>query len=122
MTDLRLLVVDDEPEFGEFVRAVAEDLGYEVEVTTRGDDFKLLYDVFNPTVVLLDIIMPEIDGTELVSWLAGRHCTAEIIVATGYSPRYAAAAGSLGRARGLRSVTTLTKPIPIAELRAALPH
>ncbi len=39
MTDMRLLVVVDEPDVGEFVRAVAEDLGYEVTVTTRGNYF-----------------------------------------------------------------------------------
>ncbi len=122
MIDMRLLVVDDEPDFGEFVREVAEDLGYEVRVTTRGNDFKLLYEAFNPTVILLDIVMPEIDGTELVFWLAERHCTAEIIVATGYNPSYVAVASAIGQGKGLGSVTTLTKPIPIAKLRAALPQ
>ncbi len=34
MTDMRLLVVVDEPDFGEFVRVVAEGLGNEVRVTT----------------------------------------------------------------------------------------
>ncbi len=96
MTGMRLLVVDDEPHFGEFVREIAEDLGYEVRVTTRGNDFKLQFEAFNPTAVVLDMVMPEIDGTELVLWLAERHCTAEIIVATGYTRSYAAMAISLG--------------------------
>ena len=38
MTDMRLLVVVDEPDVGEFVRDVAEDLGYEITVTNRGND------------------------------------------------------------------------------------
>ena len=122
MTDMRLLVVDDEPKFGKFVRAVAADLGYEVRVTTRGNDFKLQYEAFNPTAVLLDIVMPEIDGTELVFWLAERHCTAKIIVATGYNPTYAAMASAIGQGKGLGSATTLTKPVPLAKLRAALSH
>ena len=58
--------------------------------------------------------MPEIDGTELVFWLAERHCTAEIIIATGFNPTYAAVADTLGQAKGLNSVTTLTKPIALA--------
>ena len=120
MTDMRLLIVDDDPDVGEFVRDVAEELGYEVRVTTRGNDFKLQYEAFDPTVILLDIVMPEIDGTELVFWLAERHCTAEIIIATGFNPTYAAVADTLGQAKGLNSVTTLTKPIALAELRAAL--
>jgi CheY-like chemotaxis protein len=39
MTNMRLLVVVDEPDVGEFVRAVAEDLGDEVTVTTRRNYF-----------------------------------------------------------------------------------
>ena len=34
MSEKRLLVIDDEPEIGEFVRKVATGLGYEVRVTT----------------------------------------------------------------------------------------
>ena len=95
-------------------------MGYEVTVTTRGNDFKLLYEAFDPPVVLLDIIMPEIDDTDLVFWLAKRHCMPEIIVATGYNPIYAFVADRIGRGKGLRSVTTLTKPIPLAKLRTVL--
>ena len=34
MQDKRLLICDDEPAFGRFVKIVAEDLDYEVKVTT----------------------------------------------------------------------------------------
>ena len=44
LTAERLLVVDDEPEFGEFVRKVAVELGYEVRVTTHGLEFQAAYD------------------------------------------------------------------------------
>ena len=40
MSDKRLLIVDDEPGFGEFVRDVAQNLGYKVLVTTNGFDFQ----------------------------------------------------------------------------------
>ncbi len=123
MTGGRLLVVDDEPGFGEFVRKVGVKLGYEVAVTTNGRDFKRLYDAFGPTVVLLDVVMPEIDGVELVQWLADRNADAHLIVVTGYAPNYAVLTKKLAEARGLRSVATLTKPVKVADLRAALvPH
>lgn len=35
MSEKRLLVVDDEPEFGELVSKVASDLGYQVRVVTH---------------------------------------------------------------------------------------
>ena len=65
MDEKRLLVVDDEPEFGEYVRKVAVELGYEVEVTGDGKSFMKAYESFNPSVIALDLVMPEIDGVEL---------------------------------------------------------
>ena len=72
MAGQRLLVVDDEPAFGEFARKVAAGLGFAVEVTTDGYAFKQRYDDFDPTVVMVDLFMPDIEGMELVQWLAER--------------------------------------------------
>ena len=120
MTGQRLLVVDDEPALGEFARLVALDLGFEVEVTTDGYAFKERYDEFDPTVVMVDLIMPDIEGMELVQWLAERKTSALVIVVTGYSAEYVVLARLLAEGRGLDSVVTLTKPIKVATLRRAL--
>ena len=120
MTDKRLLVVDDEPEFGEFVRKVAADLGYEVRVTTNGKAFQAAYHELQPTTVVLDMVMPGMDGNEVVLWLMQQHYAANLIIITGYSPDYAADARRLAEFKGLRSVTMLTKPIRLAKLREVL--
>ena len=120
MTDKRLLVVDDEPEFGEFVRQVATDLGYEVRVTTNGKAFQAAYHELQPTTVVLDMVMPEMDGNEVVLWLMKQRYDANLIIITGYSPDYATDAKRLAEFKGLRSVTTLTKPIRLAKLREIL--
>ena len=120
MTAKRLLVVDDEPEFGEFVRKVATDLGYEVRVTTNGKAFQAAYHELQPTTVVLDMVMPEMDGNEVVLWLMKQRYNANLIIITGYSPDYATDAKRLAEFKGLRSVTTLTKPIRLAKLREIL--
>ncbi len=71
MGDRRLVVVDDEPEFAEYVRKVAAGLGFEVQVTTGAAAFKKAYDAFDPGVIVLDVVMPETDGIE-VDAVAGR--------------------------------------------------
>lgn len=73
MSEKRLLVVDDEPEFGELVRQVAAGLGYEVRVTTNGRAFQSAYQELQPTVIVMDMVMPEMDGNELVLWLMEQH-------------------------------------------------
>lgn len=120
MQDKRLLICDDEPAFGRFVQNVAEDLGYEVCVTTDGRAFIEACNSFQPTVIILDMIMPGMDGNEIVLWLAKQRCTARLIIITGYPPDYAAHAKVLAEYKGLTPVTTLHKPIEVSELRAAL--
>lgn len=120
MSQKKLLVVDDEAEFGEFVEAAATRLDFEVEVANNGKDFKDAYQRFDPTVIMLDMVMPGIDGVELVYWLADEGFSGKLIVITGYSAGYASSAKSLGEARGLQSVEALGKPVRLAELRAAL--
>lgn len=116
----RLLVCDDEPAFGRLVRTIAEEMGYEVAVTTDGVGLTQAYDRFSPTTIILDMVMPEMDGNEVVLWLARRGCQAKLIIITGYTPDYATHAKTLAEFKGLGPVTTLRKPIDIDELRAVL--
>ena len=120
MTAKRLLIVDDNRAFGEFVRKVASSAGYEVEVTVDGRAFKSRYRTFRPTTVIVDLIMPEIDGIELVQWVADQKVLARVIVVTGFLPEYVSLAKLLGEGRGLDPVTTLLKPVRAARLRRVL--
>ncbi len=119
MTQKCLLVVDDKPEMSELVRHVAESLGYEVWMAVDGREFMRAFDSIDPTVVMIDILMPGIDGIELLKWLKDRDYGAKVFVASAFDPKYAKMAQSLGEAGGL-DVRLLKKPFQIAELRAAL--
>ena len=116
----RLLVVDDEPGFRDFVGRVAVKLGFDVERAADGRAFKSLYEVFEPDVAVIDVVMAGIDGIELVQWLAERGATLHLVVVTGFAPDYAEFAKKLGEAKGLSSVSLLTKPVRMAALQEAL--
>jgi DNA-binding response OmpR family regulator len=120
MSNKRLLIVDDEAAFGAFVRRIAEKLDFEVKVTTNPRAFKEIFHRFNPTVLVLDIIMPDVDGIELVRWLATIQCTARIIIISGFDPKYTKIADVLGSVAGLTSIIRLAKPVSVDELRNAL--
>ena len=66
------------------------------------------------------MVMPEIDGNELILWLVKEECNADIIIITGFSPDYAVNARILAEFKGLRSVRTLSKPVSVAQLRKIL--
>lgn len=119
MAARQLLVIDDEADFMEFVRLVAEEIGYSVTTTSRAVEFQAAYKRAPPDVIVLDIVMPEVDGIELIQWLMEKESRSKIIVVTGFSPDYSRAAAILAGTRGL-SVTTLGKPVKLADLRQAL--
>ena len=120
MSDKRLLIVDDEPDFGEFIRRVASDLGYEVRVTTNGLDFQKNYANFQPTLIILDMVIPDLDGNELLLWLLQQGYTSDLIITTGFNPDYARDAKTLAEFKGLHRVNVMVKPVTLAHLRAAL--
>lgn len=120
MAAKRLLIVDDEPKFASFVRKVAIPLGFEVEIATHGREFQEAYKRALPNLVMIDMVMPDIDGNELVLWLVEQGYDADLIIITGYSPDYAVNARLLAEYKGMRSVKTLSKPISVARLRESL--
>lgn len=120
MAAKRLLIVDDEPRFAAFVERVASRLGFAVEVTVHGSDFQAAYRRQPPDTIVIDMVMPDIDGNELILWLVDQGCDADIIIITGYHPDYAVNARLLAEMKGLHSVLTLSKPVSVARLREAL--
>jgi len=60
----RLLIIDDEPEVCAFIGDVAEDFGFDVVATNTPKEFWSLYGPFAPTVIILDLVMPDADGVE----------------------------------------------------------
>ena len=116
----RLLVCDDEAAVGRFVRNATECLGYDVRLTTSGPELMQIYDDFKPTAILLDMVMPGMDGNEVIMWLAGRGCRARLILMTGYHPQYADHARILAEYNDLGAVATLHKPFGVNDLLAAL--
>jgi len=61
----RILVVDDELTIIKFLRANLEARGYEVLAAVNGTEALRTFEMELPDLVILDIMMPEIDGFEV---------------------------------------------------------
>ena len=120
MTQRKVLVIDDEVEFGRLVGRVAREMGQEVEITTTAKQFMEAVVRFKPDVIVMDMVMPGTEGIELIRWLTKAQYKARVIVATGYNPEYAKMAALMARAEGVLEVSTLAKPARLADLRKAL--
>lgn len=119
MTEKRLLIIDDEPELAEFVAIVGDSLGYTVEVTANAGDFKRIFESFNPTTIVMDIVMPEVTGIELVEWLIEQNYTARVVMASGMNSVYGKSLAERGEEGGL-SMSFLNKPFRLESIRECL--
>ena len=120
MTSGRLLIIDDEPPIAAALERIGKDCGYVVTTTTTAEDFKESYAAAQPTVIILDLAVPEVDGIELLRWLGNEGCAATVLIITGFGGKIPESAKLLGEARGLRMGGIIAKPFRVAEIRAML--
>lgn len=64
MENTKVLLVDDEQDIIEFVKYNLEREGYWIETANNGKEALEVASKFNPALILLDIMMPEMDGIE----------------------------------------------------------
>jgi two-component system, OmpR family, KDP operon response regulator KdpE len=66
MSGGRILVVDDEPQIRRALRTALTGHGYEVEVAENGEQALTLLPTWQPVALVLDLVMPDIDGIEVL--------------------------------------------------------
>jgi len=116
----RLLIIDDDPAIGQTISLIARRAGLESMATDSPDAFFEALGTFNPTHIALDLVMPRMDGVELMVQLARRRCQARIIITSGLGSRVLDAAGRTATENGLVIAGILSKPFVPAALRELL--
>jgi excisionase family DNA binding protein len=108
-----VLIVDDDPTVREYVRVNLEMEGYTVrEAGSAGEGLGVLEEV-SPDLVLLDVMMPEVDGWEMLRMLQERHGIGAIPVVM-FSGKVDADAAGDAAARGAQGF--LGKPFDPQQL------
>jgi len=115
----RLLIIDDEPSVLSVLRVVGERAGWRVSAVSDSRLAAAAAREFNPNRIIMDIVMPEMDGFEVLRRLATDGCEAEILLLSGFTGLYGKLAAVVGSAAGLH-VRTAPKPISLAALNAFL--
>jgi len=114
-----ILVIDDDPDMGELIDAVAQDLGMECKTTTNAAAFMSALEP-KTTLIFLDLLIPEMDGVELLRLLAQQGCKTGIILMSGVGKRVLETANELAKSLGLTIVGHLRKPFVLHEVETLL--
>jgi EAL domain-containing protein (putative c-di-GMP-specific phosphodiesterase class I)/FixJ family two-component response regulator len=115
----RVLVIDDDATVCELVSALARTMGLVCETTKDPVTFleRVTPDI---SIILLDLMMPEMDGIEVLRLLGERQCKARILLMSGMDKRVLETAEKLAQSLGLPVVGHLQKPFPLNELKDVL--
>jgi two-component system OmpR family response regulator len=80
----RVLVVDDHPDSAHSMTLILEILGYEVSYALDGRSALARADEFQPTIAILDIGLPDMDGYTLATALRRRNPPPLLVAVTGH--------------------------------------
>jgi two-component system copper resistance phosphate regulon response regulator CusR len=111
---MRILVIEDEPKAGEYLRNGLTESGYVVDLARNGKDGLHMAQEFRYDLIVLDVMMPEMDGWEVM-----RRLDKEM----GVPVLFLSARGTLDdRLKGLDlgADDYLVKPFSFAELLARI--
>lgn len=113
-----ILLVEDEHLFADMICKALVAFGHDVVRARNGKEALRLYNAQTVSLVLADLIMPDMEGVELIVALRKAHPAVKVIAMSGggrIQPTiYLAIAQQVG------AVKTLAKPFPLEKLRAAV--
>jgi EAL domain-containing protein (putative c-di-GMP-specific phosphodiesterase class I) len=116
----RLLVIDDEPLTASVVGKVARMLGFDVITTDDPSDLRTRLRSWQPSAIVLDLLMPGLDGFEVLAILKEEGSTARILIVSGVDYPMIEAARNLATRYGLRIAGVLSKPFELDALSGLL--
>jgi EAL domain-containing protein (putative c-di-GMP-specific phosphodiesterase class I)/FixJ family two-component response regulator len=120
MNDHRLLILDDDEMIGQTMAYIAQSIGLTTRTTLSAEEFFVEVEGWDPTHIALDLIMPDMDGVEVLVELARRDCQAGIIISSGVGARVLDAARRSAAEHGLNIIGVLSKPFSPSLLRELL--
>ena len=110
---MRILLVEDDKAVASFVRKGLESEQYAVDVSWNGEEAQTLVGEANFDLVILDLVLPKVDGLEVLKQIRGRRPSPPVLILSGR-------ARVEDRVKGLDlgADDYLTKPFSFTELSA----
>lgn len=112
----KILIIDDDEQFNLMLKSALVIKGYEVDTASNGREAKGLYQSNVYDVIITDIIMPDVDGYEVILDLRRMGLGDRTIAVSGGGRT--AAEDYLATAQHFDVAATFNKPVDLQALRA----
>lgn len=110
-----ILIIDDDEQFNLMLKSALEIKGYKVETAKNGREAKSLYQNNTYDVIITDIIMPDVDGYEVLLDLRRMGLSSRTIAVSGGGRT--SADDYLATASYFDAAATFNKPVDLQALR-----
>ena len=111
---LSVLVVDDEPSILEWIESLGDIENIEIQTAKSGREVVEMFCSIDPpeiTCIVLDMVMPDMDGTEVLDWMVEKGIDLPVVAMSGHSP------GRLGKLHRYENVMgAIEKPFSGSDL------
>ncbi|MBF0493612.1 MAG: response regulator [Candidatus Omnitrophica bacterium] len=111
----KLMVVDDEVEICDFVKSFFEERNFDVCCAYNGSEALGLAQSSSPDVILLDMLMPVMDGMQTLKELTRRKIRSRVIMVTAIDDT-----AKIKEARSNGARDYITKPLLLENLERAV--
>lgn len=113
--DPSILVVDDEPDNFDVIETLLDGEGYQLSYAPNGQQALNFMEVFQPSLILLDVMMPDLDGMTVCRELKAHPTwrTIPVVMVTALSSKE-----DLAQCIALGADDFISKPVNALELRA----
>ena len=109
MAGKRVLVVDDDPDIRELLFTALEDEGFEVVPAANGQEALAVIRTFRPDVIVLDLMMPVMDGWQFAAELRARDEEIPLVLLS-------AARDLKAHQKALAAADVIEKPFDLSDL------
>jgi CheY-like chemotaxis protein len=116
----KLLVIDDNPGITKVIAMVAARLGYITQTVNEPRHAIDVFLEFRPDVTMVDMVMPEHDGIDVLNDLLLSGIPTQLVLMSGFADAYLRLAAGVAQFHDASPVAVLHKPFRRVELAGLL--